>query len=298
MSQSATDMRVNADTSVMTSANIPVRPMEFDDWIARLPKYFAADGDIVLSHVLTMLSSTFPAGEDFFVRSVAAVRDEITDPQLRADVDGFIGQEEMHGREHRVLNNRLAELGYPTRGIDRYVQGLYWVRERIQSKKVNLAFTAALEHYTATLAELLLTQDEARTEVGDSAARDILMWHALEESEHKAVAFDVYKAVGGSERMRVVVMYLTHLLFITETSIMAAISIAMDRDARRHPVKVIRSLAHLRKSPFVSIRAARILTQYHRRGFHPNDRDTKQLIADWRETLFGAGGRLTPVLAA
>ena len=290
-------MRASADQGEVGSPKIPVRPMEFNTWVAGLPKYFAADGDIVLSHVLTMLSSTFPAGEDFFVRSVAAVRDEITDPQLLADVDGFIGQEEMHGREHRVLNDRLAELGYPTHGIDRYVQGLYWVRERIQSKKVNLAFTAALEHYTATLAELLLTDDEARTAVGQSGARDILMWHALEESEHKSVAFDVYKAVGGSERMRIVVMYLTHLLFIVETSIMAAISIAMDRYARRHPVKLVRSLAHLPQSPFVSIRAARILAQYHRRGFHPNDRDTKQLIADWRQTLFGTDGRLTRLLA-
>jgi len=289
-------MRASADQGGVGSAKIPVRPMEFNKWFAGLPKYFA-DGDIVLSHVLAMLSSTFPAGEDFFVRSVAAARDEITDPQLLADVDGFIGQEEMHGREHRVLNDRLAEFGYPTHGIDRYVQGLYWVRERIQSKKVNLAFTAALEHYTATLAELLLTDEEARSAVGRSGARDILMWHALEESEHKAVAFDVYKAVGGSERMRIVVMYLTDLLFIVETSVMALISIAMDPDARRHPVKLVRSLAHLPQSPFTSIQAVRILAQYHRRGFHPNDRDTKQLIADWRQTLFGPDGQLTTLLA-
>src|SRR4051812_23288835 len=191
--------------------------MEFDAWVTDLPKYFAADGDIVMSHVLAVLSSTFPEGENFFVRSVAAARDQITDPKLQADVDGFIGQEEMHGREHRVLNDRLAEFGYPTHGISTYVRGLYWVRERIQTKKVNLAFTAALEHYTATLAELLLTDEAARDAVGHRAARDLLTWHALEESEHKAVAFDVYQAVGGSERMRIVVMWLTHLLFILET---------------------------------------------------------------------------------
>src|SRR5881397_4406419 len=147
------------------STEVPVRPMEFNQWVAGLPKYFAADGDIVMSHVLTVLSSTFPEGEKFFVRSVAAVRDEVTDPKLRKDVEGFIGQEEMHGREHKVLNERLAQHGYPTRGIDSYVRGLYWVRERIQTKKVNLAFTAALEHYTATLAELVLTDEQARDEV-------------------------------------------------------------------------------------------------------------------------------------
>jgi len=298
VSQTSNDGRAGDDPGRVGSAEVHMRPMEFDAWVAELPKHFAADGDIVMSHVLTVLSSTFPDGEDFFVRSVAAVRDQLTDPKLRADVDGFIGQEEMHGREHRVLNEHLAELGYPTRGIGRYVRGLYWVRERIQTTKVNLAFTAALEHYTATLAELLLTSEEARRGVGHPAARDLLLWHALEESEHKAVAFDVYRAVGGSERMRVVVMWLTHLLFILETSVMAAISLAKDRYARRHPLELARSLARLPRQPFLSMRAARMLAQYHQRGFHPNDRDTTQLIAEWRQTLFGENGELTEVLAS
>jgi hypothetical protein len=279
------------------SDQVPVRPMEFERWVADLPKHFAADGDIVMSHVLTVLSSTFPEGEKFFVRSVAAARDDLTDPTLLKDVEGFIGQEEMHGREHQVLNDRLARHGYPTRGIDAYVRGLYWVRERIQSKKVNLAFTAALEHYTATLAELLLTDEEARKAVGKPGARDILTWHALEESEHKAVAYDVYKAVGGGEVMRILIMFLTDLLFIVETGVMGLVSLAMDRDVRRHPIKLLRSLARLRKSPFVSRRALGILAQYHRPGFHPNDRDTTALIAEWRQALFGRDGQLTEVLA-
>jgi uncharacterized protein len=276
---------------------VPIRPMDFHAWVANLPKHFAADGDIVMSHVLTVLSSTFPEGEKFFVRSVAAARDDLSDPQLLADVEGFIGQEEMHGREHQVLNDRLAQHGYPTRGIDAYVRGLYWVRERIQSKKINLAFTAALEHYTATLAELLLTDEEARKAVGKAGARDILTWHALEESEHKAVAYDVYKAVGGGEFMRIFIMFLTDLLFIFETGVMGLISLAMDRDARRHPIKLLRSLVRLPKAPFVSLRAVRILAQYHRPGFHPNDRDTTALIAEWRQALFGRDGQLTEVLA-
>src|SRR5438445_6937822 len=93
--------------------SIPTRPMEFDAWLEGLPRHFAADGDIVMSHVLAVLSSVFPDGEDYFVRSVEAVRDRIADPRLRSEVEGFIGQEDMHGREHRVLNERLAELGYP-----------------------------------------------------------------------------------------------------------------------------------------------------------------------------------------
>ncbi|HSP38563.1 MAG TPA: metal-dependent hydrolase [Frankiaceae bacterium] len=298
MSQVQSQMRVSGDSSRVGSSDVPKREMEFEQWVADLPKYFAENNDIVLSHILAVLSSTFPEGENFFVRSVAAVQHELTDPTLLADVDGFIGQEEMHGREHRVLNERFAELGYPTRGIGSYVKGLYWVRERMQTKLVNLAFTAALEHYTATLAELLLTNDDAREAIGRRGARDILTWHALEESEHKAVAFDVYKAMGGKEPMRIIVMLLTDLLFIFETSVMAAISIAKDPNTWRHPLKLARSFARLPKSPFLSLKAARMLAQYHRPGFHPDDRDTKQLIAEWREALFGDDGELTQLLAS
>src|SRR5579875_1881445 len=132
------------------SEAVPMRPMEFDEWVRDLPHDFA--GDKVFSHVLAVLSAVFPDGEDYFVRSVRAGAAAVTDPQLAADVEGFIGQESMHGREHRVLNERRAELGYPTRAIGRYVRGLTKVRERVQGRRGNLGFTAALEHYTATLA--------------------------------------------------------------------------------------------------------------------------------------------------
>src|SRR5436190_13047661 len=144
-------------TLTQTDTAVPTRPMEFDQSLRDIPRHFAAGGDIVMSHILTVLSSVFPDGEDYFVRSVAAVRDRIDDPQLRRDVEGFIGQESMHGREHRTLNERLAELGYPTRAIGVYVRKLTSLRDRLQGEHANLAVTAALEHYTATLAETLLT---------------------------------------------------------------------------------------------------------------------------------------------
>jgi predicted metal-dependent hydrolase len=276
---------------------VPTRPMDFDAWIADLPKYFAADGDIVMSHVLAVLSSVFPDGEDFFVRSVRAAAGEITDPKLAKDVEGFIGQESMHGREHRVLNDKLAELGYPTHEIGHYVRVVTALRERVQSKKANLAFTAALEHYTASLAENLLGHEEARQEIGHPGFRYLLIWHALEESEHKAVAFDVFRTVGGSELMRQVTMWLTHMTFILETGTWAAISLARDPHARRHPVQVAKSILRLRRSPFTTKEATRQLFQYHKIGFHPDDRDTTELIATWRDNLFGAEGELVEVLA-
>jgi hypothetical protein len=278
-------------------AAVPRRPVDFQSAFDDLPKHFAVDGDIVMSHVLAVLSSVFPDGEDYFVRAVARVRHRITDPRLRDDVEGFIGQEEMHGLEHRLLNERLAELGYPSGAIGAYVRWLFAWRERIPSARLHLAFTAALEHYTATLAETLLTEPGARAEVDHDGVRSLLMWHALEESEHKAVAFDVYRAVGGTERMRLTTMWLTHALFLLETGLWSLISLVMDPDARRHPARVLRGFWRLRKSPFTSRRAVEQLLQYTNRNFHPNDRDTSELIAEWRSTLFGDHGRLTERLA-
>src|SRR5688500_2156555 len=159
------------------SSAVPTRPMEFDAWLADVPLHFARDGDLLLSHILTVLSSTFPEGEAYFVRSVRAVRDRITDPRLRQEVEGFIGQEAMHGREHAVFNERMAQLGYPVRPIGTYVRKLTALRERFLNEKANLAITAALEHYTATLAETLLGEPEARAAIGHDGARHLFLWH-------------------------------------------------------------------------------------------------------------------------
>src|SRR6478752_4955478 len=177
---------------------IPTRRISFED----VPRHFAADGDLIASHVAASLSAVFPDGEDFFVRSVRTFRDQITDPELKRQVAGFIGQEAVHGREHRAFNDRLDQLGYPTKRFERFTKQGLAIRERLLSPTSNLAATAALEHFTATLAELVLSSEETRSLFGHDAVKNLFLWHALEESEHKAVAFDVYKAAGGSERVR------------------------------------------------------------------------------------------------
>src|SRR3954454_24855392 len=149
-------------TRETTARKVPTRRISFEESLRDLPTHFAADGDIILSHLAASLSAVFPDGEDFFVRSVRNFRDQITDPELKRQVAGFIGQEAMHGREHRVFNDRLAELGYPTKQVERFTKWGLELRERIAPAKANLAATAALEHFTATLAELVLTDEATR----------------------------------------------------------------------------------------------------------------------------------------
>jgi uncharacterized protein len=277
--------------------DVPTRRISFEEALRDLPKHFAEDGDIIGSHLIASLSSVFPDGEDFFVRSVRHYRSQITDPDLKRQVSGFIGQEAVHGREHRELNDRLDQLGYPTKAAERFTKKGLALRERIAPPISNLASTAALEHFTATLAEIILSDERARDMIGHDEVKNLFLWHALEESEHKAVAFDVFKAVGGSERMRVWTMKFIRLGFVIGMGLQVIVSVLMDPDARRHPVKLWRSLRKLKASPFLSRETWRTLKEYDHPDFHPDDRDTDELVSRWRAELFGDQGTLNDKLA-
>lgn len=275
--------------------NIPPRRVSFEEALETLPKHFAEDGDLVASHVIAALSSLFPDGEDFFVRSVRHYRSEITDPVLKKQVAGFIGQESIHGREHRVFNDRLATLGYQTKQNEWLTRKGLETRERFAPPISNLAVTAALEHFTATLAELVLHHQEIRDLIGHEAVRDLFVWHALEESEHKAVAFDVYRAVGGTERMRIWTMKGIRTGFVMGLIIQVAVSLAADRGTYQKG-RLRRSLRTVKASPLFTRDVWRTLKAYDRKGFHPNDIDNTALMIEWREKLFGDGGEYVSYL--
>jgi predicted metal-dependent hydrolase len=279
----------NADRAV------PTRRISFEESLRDLPRHFAQDGDIISSHIVSGLSAVFPDGEDFFVRSVRNYRDQITDPDLKRQVSGFIGQEAIHGREHRAFNDRLAQLGYPTKQVERFTKKGLEIRERIAPPIANLAVTAALEHFTATLAELILTNPEARDTIGHAEVKNLFLWHALEESEHKAVAFDVYRAVGGSERLRVWTMKFIRAGFVIGMSIQILISLLLDKGTYR-PVRFVQSVRKLRRSPFLTKEVWRQLKEYDAPDFHPDDRDTTALVEEWRAKLFGEQGTLNDKL--
>src|SRR5206468_12813386 len=101
-------------------------------------------------------------------------------------------------------------------------------RQRHVAPIANLASTAALEHFTATLAELVMREEKTRQAMGHDAVRDLFLWHALEESEHKAVAFDVYRAVGGGERLRIMTMKLVRYSFVLGMVVQVLASLARD----------------------------------------------------------------------
>ncbi len=281
-----------APSTVSARRTIPTRRISFEDSLQDIPKHFAADEDLISSYVIAALSSVFPDGEDFFVRSVRHFRDQITDPVLKREVAGFIGQEAVHGREHRALNDRLDALGYPSKRIEAVVRWALAMREKMMKPIGNLASTAALEHYTATLAEILLSDEDARRLLGAPEVADVFIWHALEENEHKAVAFDVYKAVGGTERTRRITMNIITVGFLGGMTVQVVLSLLGDRETYRRG-RLRTSLGRLRSNPILTRDVWRRLRDYNRPDFHPDDHDTEALLEQWREELFGDEGRLT-----
>lgn len=291
-------MTVTAQTSYPKTRRIAFRFDESDSG----QRYFAND-DIVFSHAVAFLSAVFPPGEDIFVRSVRRYREKITDPDLKKRVAGFIGQEMTHGLHHRELNEQLSEMGYPTAWFDFLLDSTERTEDFLDDqfpdpdrlrlvRHLLLAFTAGAEHFTAVLAEHVLSRPELQAMMSDEEIKNLLNWHAIEELEHKSVAFDVYQAVGGSERMRIGMMHLLSNIALPFIVLSSWVSIATtDRTARRQPVRVLRETVRLVRGPlFRGFYSA--MKPYKRKGFHPDDIDTNALLVEWQERLFGADGEL------
>ncbi|WP_067701639.1 metal-dependent hydrolase [Nocardia jejuensis] len=256
--------------------------------------HFVQD-DIPLTHLISVLSGAFPPGEESFIRSVRKFSGEITDPVLKKRVAGFIGQEAVHGQQHRALNDQLIEMGFPIVRAFTFEPGARRERalitvENLVPRQVHLAVTALAEHYTSTLAARVLGSEAIQDIPGDPEVWNLLNWHAFEELEHKSVAFDVYRATGGSETVRIVLMAGTYALTIPVVSLGVAASILSDPRSWR-PIKVMRQSIRLYRGPIVK-GLMKEIRPYMRPGFHPDDVDTAALLEHWRQELFGARGEL------
>jgi predicted metal-dependent hydrolase len=196
-----------------TYPDIPRRKIDFDFDPDKVPLDFYG-GDPIQSLFMASLSLVFPEGERFFVDSVMHYRDRLDDPELAAAVKGFAAQEGNHARAHAAFNAMVRAQGLEVAvDLERKVKHLLRFRKKTAPAAARLAVTCALEHFTAILAEQLLTDEDHRERLHPSV-RDLWVWHALEESEHKAVAFDVFQKVSGSYAIRARVMLIATAFFM------------------------------------------------------------------------------------
>jgi len=238
------------------------------------------------------MSITFPLGEQSFIDSVRCYAVKITDPKLQREIRHFCGQEGIHRREHELYNETLCkERNY---SLD-YLEGRIARKIKESNAKLRpiqrLAVTAALEHITAILAERMLGEGVGAHGVIEPPMKELWTWHAAEEMEHKAVAFDVYRAVTKnkpySEKMRKSSLRLA-TFFLMQDIVVGMIHM-LRRDKKMWNLRVwIEGMQFLLgKQGFIRL-SWPAYKEYFKEDFHPWQRDTRSLLENWEK------GQLSP----
>ncbi|MBS0618776.1 MAG: metal-dependent hydrolase [Spirochaetes bacterium] len=203
--------------SELTSAHQRFKPEQikphrisvaFDD---SLPKHWFG-GSAFLTHLLNTFTAIFPDAERYFVRWSKKALETVTDPKIKKDIQGFIGQETMHANQHEKLWDILRAQGYnltPVLWVVKKV-GFNWLENAI-SDKANYAAVAGFEHFTALFGEIYFESPELMATMHEEMRR-LFEWHAAEEIEHKAVAYDQLLAIDDSYALRTGVMNIAVVL--------------------------------------------------------------------------------------
>ena len=289
---SMTTMTQNQGSRRITAgerAGIPPRRMDFD-FPAETTKYWYGNSAFLTTFWVT-LSALFPEGETFFVDSVKNFRKDLKDPKLKDEVSGFIGQEALHSKEHEAFNDMAEKHGLPVLALDKELGVLFkWIRKYVP-KKTQLALTVALEHYTAIIAEQLLRENFHQEMFRDREALKLWMWHALEENEHKSVAYDVYELIGGGYFTRIFAMIVAtigFIVFVGQGHLRMLWANGTLFDIKDNAKGFWKLLGWKGLFPRLFFK----YMDFYRPGFHPNDHDTVKLLEDWRERMLNEGGLL------
>lgn len=281
-------------SAVTTPADLTITPRDLKvDRNTRNARWWHG-GDPVATAYFNALSAAFPQGETFFIESVRRYRDQVDEP-LRGQIAAFVQQEAMHTREHVVFNKLLRGAGYDLTAMDAET------RRRVDEARtrppvVQLALTVALEHFTAIMAHSLLTERQPLPGAPDEILR-LWQWHAIEEIEHKAVAYDTFLAVtrhmSGLRRwaLRCHVMALVSLQFWYSNFQRMADFFRQDQmNTARTWWRVAK---YLLVKPGMMRRIFWDYLRFFGPGFHPWHRDDRKLIAAIERQL-----TLTPPPAA
>lgn len=246
-------------------------------------------GDPAATHMFNALSVGFPRGEKMFVDAVRAHKDRITDPELVDAVRRFVSQETQHSVAHEQFNAWLTRQGLPVAEVEALVKRDIDRAEQTLSPEVLLAVTAALEHFTALLAQALIEAPDFVDSI-DDPIRTMWLWHALEEMEHKAVAIDVYRHVGGRESIRVASMMVITVLFVRDAFVQQALFMRTDGHGRDLASYAKFAKRFFGRRGYLSGMLGRY-TAYYRPDFHPWRGDDGSTLRKARAMLDQATAR-------
>ena len=291
-------MNAKVSISERAGASFPVRRMNFN--FDAVPEYWM-NGNAGLTHFMTALSALFPAGEKFFIDSVRAVRYHPMlkdNADLQKEISAFIGQEAMHTHEHVGFNASAQKFGHDVDTLDCYTDTVIQTTRKFMAKlakpigitqeMVDLTATTALEQFTATIASQLLTNSHIQELMTDDTMKTMWLWHAIEENEHKAVAYDVFEGVFGKGlkayalRTSSLVISMLTLFFVQNYFLLRLLK--QDKQLNLENLRMIYRYAYSPSKGIITGMGKEMLF-YFKPNFHPNDFDTTTLLNTWKAKL-------------
>ncbi len=182
---------VSSKTKTVNGDNAPqLQPRSFSTSQPQIPNRHWVRQDVFATALFNAFSAVFPHGESFMVRSIKPWQNRMPE-KLALDVKNFVEQESAHAREHGNMNQFLADAGYDLKPLEQTIKG--FVRFfRNRSEMLCLGVTMCTEHFTSIIGAEVLKNDH-HLAGSDPELHELWVWHAIEEVEHKAVAFDVWQ---------------------------------------------------------------------------------------------------------
>ena len=230
------------------------------------------------------LSVSFPPGEAEFIKSTRAYESQIRDEKLLEDVKKFSHQEAHHSLQHRLINKQFQELGYDVASLDKFYKKELTERAEQWPAAKRLARTVVAEHVTAVMAHYALTQEEKMSHFPTSL-KALFQWHAIEEIEHKSVAFDVYKHCVGDRGLLIRQYYFFVFfefpfgIYMSTRFLLKELGVKVTWQHRKELFGYLFGKGGLISS------VKSLYWMFRKKGFHPWDADDSDLVEDWKEKL-------------
>ena len=281
------------------SAIIPIRHMKFDFEPDKIDPKFFMNAELASAYFAS-LSIFLTYGEDLVIDTARYHRDFITDPLLKQRVTSLIGQEAIHSKMHEEMNDAYLECDLPVKLFRFLAHYVFEYGFNRFPQPMKLSLMAGIEHFTAVLAEYMMHHEEIFFRSQDEKQRAIWMWHMLEESEHKDIAYDVFQELSNNYALRMAGFFpalITILILISAASLIVPfyrkpsnlVSWSYWKDVPRS----ISLIFGLKDGVYGSTLGH--IFDYMRKDFHPNDHDTSAFLAYYKETLLNPiNGVLTP----
>ena len=233
------------------------------------------------------MSLLFPLGEKFFIDSVCHFQDEIEDPRLQDEIASFRAQEATHRLQHQKYNELLCDLrDYDLDRFEKHErERMAWAYRELSARR-RLAGTVANEHLTAIMAHDMLSNRDLLVDADPHIAQ-LWEWHGVEETEHKAVAFDVFIAVGGTLAERRQALLLNTFFFFKDT--LRNVCIMLRNDGKLWSIREWASgFKFLFIKPGMLRRVFPAWLRFFKKDFHPWQVDNRELISAWEQRQVAA----------